>query len=263
MKTHYLSILGLDETATEEDIKSAYRRLSKEYHPDVNPSPDAEAQFIKIKEAYEYLTEGPEASEATFTYEEELDEREQWKRDYHQRAKAKEAERQQAQLELIQQLMKYLKPISLGVLVFNVLLGLDFLLPLRDTEQDVISVRQVTYSNRDGQGSYFTEDYYEVRFTDYVMEFQREKLNWKDPGATAIVQTTPIFSKPMYAVFNSGEDQIRLRQVYNVYYTFGFIIPVMLIMGGILLFLRDPKQQLNLSVVILMVLVIQLYFFYR
>jgi molecular chaperone DnaJ len=48
-------ILGLDSKATMEDIRKAYRRLGKEWHPDVNKSPEAEEKFKEIKEAYNII----------------------------------------------------------------------------------------------------------------------------------------------------------------------------------------------------------------
>lgn len=49
------AILELSENSTESEIKKAYWRLSKKYHPDVNKEPDAHDKFIAINEAYEYL----------------------------------------------------------------------------------------------------------------------------------------------------------------------------------------------------------------
>ena len=52
MKNYY-EILGVDENATQDDIKKAYRKLSKQYHPDVNP--EGEEKFKEISEAYENI----------------------------------------------------------------------------------------------------------------------------------------------------------------------------------------------------------------
>jgi len=55
MKEYY-RLLGLPQTATKEEIKKAYRTLSKRYHPDM-PNGNSEI-YIKIKEAYEILAKG-------------------------------------------------------------------------------------------------------------------------------------------------------------------------------------------------------------
>src|SRR5947209_4865493 len=54
----YYKILGLDKKASEKDIKSAYRKLARKYHPDVNPGDAAaEAKFKEINEAQAVLTD--------------------------------------------------------------------------------------------------------------------------------------------------------------------------------------------------------------
>ena len=54
------ALLGLSETATQDEIRKAYRKQAFALHPDRNPGPDARERFIEIKEAYESLLEGPD-----------------------------------------------------------------------------------------------------------------------------------------------------------------------------------------------------------
>jgi molecular chaperone DnaJ len=57
-KKNYYDILGVANNATEKDIKQAYRRLARRYHPDVNPGDKtAEAKFKEINAAYEVLAD--------------------------------------------------------------------------------------------------------------------------------------------------------------------------------------------------------------
>jgi molecular chaperone DnaJ len=57
MKDYY-SVLGLDRNANQEDIKRAYRKLAREYHPDVNPDDgSAEEKFKELTRAYEVLSD--------------------------------------------------------------------------------------------------------------------------------------------------------------------------------------------------------------
>ena len=56
----YYSTLGVAKTATEKEIKQAYRKLARKHHPDVNPGDkSAEAKFKEINEAYEVLGDPP------------------------------------------------------------------------------------------------------------------------------------------------------------------------------------------------------------
>ncbi len=56
-------ILGVDINASEQEIKIAYKRLAKQYHPDLNKTPEAQGRFIEINNAYykiiHQLTETP------------------------------------------------------------------------------------------------------------------------------------------------------------------------------------------------------------
>ena len=64
-KREYYEVLGVPSSASEEEIKRAFRRLALEYHPDRNREPDAEEKFKEVNEAYQVLTN----SEKRATYD--------------------------------------------------------------------------------------------------------------------------------------------------------------------------------------------------
>ena len=51
----YYAVMGVDRDATQDEIKRAYRKLARKYHPDVSKAADAEARFKELGEAYEVL----------------------------------------------------------------------------------------------------------------------------------------------------------------------------------------------------------------
>lgn len=50
------AVLGIPRNASQREVKSAYRRLARKHHPDVNASSDAKADFVRIHEAYQILS---------------------------------------------------------------------------------------------------------------------------------------------------------------------------------------------------------------
>ena len=54
-KKDFYSVLGVGKSASKDDIKAAYRKLAKQYHPDVNKAADAEQKFKEVQEAYDIL----------------------------------------------------------------------------------------------------------------------------------------------------------------------------------------------------------------
>lgn len=57
MPRDYYEVLGVDREADEQEIRRAFRKLAREFHPDVNPDPAAEEQFKELAEAYEVLSD--------------------------------------------------------------------------------------------------------------------------------------------------------------------------------------------------------------
>ena len=59
----YYELLGVSEDSDSKDIKTAYRKLARKYHPDMNPDPGAEDKFKEVAEAYEVLKDAGRRAE--------------------------------------------------------------------------------------------------------------------------------------------------------------------------------------------------------
>lgn len=66
-KKDYYLVLCVPKTATADEIKRAYRKLARKYHPDVSTEPDAEAKIKEVNEAYDVLS-NPEKKQAYDQY---------------------------------------------------------------------------------------------------------------------------------------------------------------------------------------------------
>lgn len=136
MRNHYLDLLELDLGANEQDIKKAYRRLSKKYHPDLNKPTSSRDKFIEITEAYDFLLEvGPRPHNEPISYDynvfvDEFEERRKWARKKaEERAKEKEANAKRVD--------HFLKVANWIFMTLVVLFFLDIILPKRHNEVKV------------------------------------------------------------------------------------------------------------------------------
>lgn len=126
MRAYYASVLGISPEAGEAEIKSAYRRMVKKFHPDINPQPNAQERFLEIKKAYDYLLAFPYAAftgaeNRPQTAEAKRAEERNKKRDM--RRQRADAMRKQKEVEEAEIWEKFKKSKGIWILVFVVMVA--------------------------------------------------------------------------------------------------------------------------------------------
>lgn len=259
MRNYYLKILKLPPDATEEEIKTAYRRLSKQYHPDRNPQPEAEDSFIAITEAYNYLTNHqPSYSESTTYQEPEVSDYEQWRRQAQARARQRVREEAEERQALIRKLLKWFNPVAMLILGFNLLLTADYLLPKKSYTQNSLYIEKV-FKGSEYRGRGRSYQYDDLHFEDFTMRIDRGQIKAEESFESAVVIATVIFNKPQAALLSNSGQTKRYNPAYGVYQVFGFIIPLMLVLFVLYQYvIRTLDHRLTLAIFMLVILCIQL-----
>ncbi len=262
MRDYYLEILELAPGATEKDIKSAYRRLSKQYHPDRNPAADAEEKFIEINRAYDYLT-SPERfvhSTTVVNTEPEVSEKERWRAQAREQIRQRKREEAAAREALIRQLLSYFNLAAIAILAFNGLLAIDFLLPRKAHQQQSLKVEKVfEYSRYGGTQTY---SYDNLRFEDFSLQINTGLIKPDAFFDEATVLATRIFQKPQAALLTADGQTTRYELAFGIYQVFGLLIPVMFLLLVLYQYVvKTLDGKLTLAILMLVILIIQILLF--
>ena len=263
MVDSYLQVLGLTRGASQQEVKSAFRRLAKEYHPDKNKSPGAKQKFLEVHEAYKFLSEaGTRPIESTtHTYESipKPNPYEEWKERARAYAfqKAKEAEEEQRRI--LFKLYTYFNYLAVAILVFNLLLTIDYFLPRNIELQEVKGVYKVIETDRFGRSVYRYNDF---EFSEFRL---RAKIDESRPLVAlkeAEITSTPILGTLLFARFTLPQEKVDLQPASSVYRVFIYLLPgVFLLLAGYYLTGKRSHNKLTFAIALGFALAIQLYVF--
>lgn len=262
----YLDTLGLQPGVTEADIKRAYRRLAKLYHPDINSDPDAQRRFVEITEAYNFLLAvgaKPNEEQVNYAYDpyvQEYAERRRKARAYAKEKQRQAAEEKSRNLSVLYKYSDYLVGVFLLV---NILFLVDYLLPSVQRAEKIIRVtRSYESANQYGQNLIYRHSV--IHFEHYAMLVDREVTDeWKEVSPNATIYATPIFGTVISANIVLNSRPIELEPIFSVYNFFFFLIPAVIILG--VLYFRWPKtsdNKIGLIVILFMLFVIQMLVFF-
>lgn len=262
MRNRYLEILQLQPGATKQDVKVAYRRLSKEYHPDRNSSQGAAEKFLAIHEAYRFLSEvgpSPQKEKVTYNYDPHKAAYEEQRRRAYEFARNRAREERNRQDRIMATILRYFNLAAIGIGAFNALLALDFLLAPKEFTQRVLLLDTVNLNIR---GS--VHQYDDIRFEDFRMRVGTGETYGIHGEEEAVVEASPLFRVPIRARVALPEKTLVMEQRYSVFRVLGYIIPAM----GVLLLLyyvliKDPDRRLAIALLMTVLFFIQLFLFFR
>jgi len=137
MSSEYYHILEIAESCKISEIKKAYRLKAKQYHPDINKSPDAHDKFIKLTEAYEFLLALKEGrvydhkrKKYAYTHRTMEDIIRQWQQEERKRARARAQYYARARYEHFKRSKIYKSTLLLDSITDFIYLGIAMLLPV-------------------------------------------------------------------------------------------------------------------------------------
>lgn len=222
-------ILGLAPGTPEKDIKAAYRRLVKKLHPDVNPAPGAQEQFVQLKQAFDCLLTEQEPGWQNFHNEEEArqarrrnEQRDRWKKQQEENALQR--------LHTLQQVYRVLNYLVACCFLAGSTLALDYALPPTAHQEEVVEVRKgYEGAGTRGAGGRVRYTYDDV----YFKNFKLRVLKGEGPAyrAEATVYTSPVLQIVRRAEIAEKSAPLILKPAYGFYATFGLVIPLVLLLG--------------------------------
>ncbi len=266
LQEKYLEVLDLQPGATMAEIKQAYAKLSKHFHPDNNKEDYAEERYIAVNEAYNFLIEVAPVSKNTGEEEDistttaETEEYDKWRRQAKAYAKKRAKEVEKMQQEMIRTLLMAFQ-IFLGfVILFNAMLIADYFLPRHQSLQEIDEFKRVKEVAVNSKGD-ITSDYKfdQLVFNDCKVKFdETQNIDFASIQGLELF-STPIFKNPIEANIKFQNRQLIFTNIGNVYHVFGYVFPVALVLMLLYLFvIKKLNQKLTLSLMIVVLFLFQL-----
>lgn len=256
MVKNYYKTLGLSSSASKAEVKVAYRKLAKKYHPDKNKSKQASQLFIEVNEAYAYLTN--ERSSYRINYpekttnsnkskysEDELRKRMDWARKYAQYKKVKEERMMELEYYKIHNSSrkKIINLINWVSISFAFLILVDFkILPTSSIHVDLITKYVDVGSDKlvfkfkdvDNNNFNFGVSLEDVRFLNIakIKDYSTEK--------------SILFRQNTHMLLNIDNEIISIENNFCVYKVFYFYFTILLL-PLITIFSKGPNTVHILS----------------
>ncbi len=260
MKDYY-QILGVSQQAHEEEIKRAFRKLVITYHPDKNPSPEAEIIILEINEAYEVLSD----PEKRTLYDNLLSGRTvvervrpHHHRDPRYRRRAPDPNyksKLQLKLEMLEAYLPQALFISRCALAFSLFIALDFLFPSSRENEIIARMKSKQYGLRLGSVQQLWTN------KNNLFKLDREDiLNFRE-GMTVLVTYSTWMRVPIS--IESMETHYKATIPATIYANFSFV-PLILFVTSVLgaFYKKGIEFRFNLGIVNLLMVILTVLFLF-
>jgi curved DNA-binding protein CbpA len=243
----YYQILGVSRDASEIEIRNAYRKLAKLYHPDRNPSPEAKNAILLVNEAYETLSDPgkrlqydqPVYSFAVPDTQEDLRQaqrRENYRR-WQETERIKREEFEGYKLDVLNQFKKY----NVVLVIWALVMVLDeFVIPPRVVQEEVLLSKAIRVSS----GRRSSQIVHVAQTESYVMGIPRIAVE-KSVGGKLKIESSRILDVPLRVSTSDGETYEVSRNIY------AFIAPMPLFLflfAASIYFVKEPNNWATLVI---------------
>ena len=236
----YFQILGLNENASQDEIKKQYRKLAMRLHPDRNPSPKAKEEFLLLTEAYEILTgkkPAPKTSRSISKSAEKTTEervKEAKKRIFEQQEKERLENERYFQSLFRGRKWKMLKLTAILGMILSVLILSDYFIPYHLQE-----TRITQYTTKVDNGGHFVAR--NLVLTADEESYYLDKMDFKLFGEypDVFVVKTWIFHNPTTLL----SDQKTAIQAYPIIFSFYSVHWIILLVFLLPIFVLTIKRR--------------------
>ncbi len=257
MKNYYF-ILGLNIYAREEDIKQAYRRLALQFHPDKNSSPEAEAIFKEVNEAYEVLGD----AQRKVLYDQMLlgvpieqpaqpkPHRDPRYRPQPEGTRVRRPSKKEELIALMAENLKYALAISRIALLFSALLIADYSIP---KEKKDVSI--VNFNVKDGRFGRM----YKYKLNDGGVLTVDQETNRKISSAAVYVYKSTLLSIPCEIEDKANHTRMNLDlSLYGNFIFAPFVLLITALLGTF--YWKGVEFRFNLGIVNFLLILLNVIF---
>jgi hypothetical protein len=256
MKNYY-AVLGVPHTASSDDIKRAFRSLAVKFHPDKNPSPEAEELFKEITEAYDVLSDWEKRKTYDLRWENPFreataDSTKKTHRDprYKTKPPGYKHPSKPTVRDTMAEYLPYFRYFCWAGIAIVLILAIDFFVPYEATTENLQNVEVIT--GRRNQFSHYifqTESGKKIKVYNYTARYLVEENQ-------IVYHQTRIFRTVMYLSDVGPVLQIKIGYLYKTLVFFPLLLLLTSVLGVVSR--KTVEFPFNLSLVSGMLLIITL-----